>query len=299
MNVIRLFLIGLLLCFGMSDDAFSQEEPELATIMVEIPGLVEDVKPLEMTLIPAGAFTMGSSEEERNFITNGPGMNMDWPLHQVTISQPFYFGVYEVTQEQWKAVMGSNPASRKGKNIPVNNVSWNDCQIFIEKINEMGLGKFRMPTEAEWEYACRAGTTTRFSHGDVLETNLLKEYSEIHDMYMWWGGNFVEDKTPHPVGEKLPNPWGLYDIHGNLWEWCQDWWEWPQERDPQVDPIGPETGTARVVRGGGSTGYAQGLRSADRRCDFCTPDIQYVEIGFRLVMEYEEVSSVNHFSLYH
>ena len=194
--------------------------------------------------------------------------------------------------------MEYNPASRIGIDIPVNNVSWIECQEFIEKINEMGLGTFRLPTEAEWEYACRAGTTTRFFYGDVLETDDLEEYSPIHDLYMWWCGNCVAEETPLPVGLKLPNPWGLYDIHGNVWEWCEDWWEKPWDCGPQVDPTGPETGTARVVRGGGALGYAQGCRSADRRCDFCTPDYQVPHIGFRLVREYEEVSSVNNFSLY-
>ncbi|MEW6236394.1 MAG: formylglycine-generating enzyme family protein [Candidatus Omnitrophota bacterium] len=300
MKARRRLQIGLALSFGMCGVCFSQViEPALETITVKIPNLAEEVKPLKMVLIPAGKFTMGSSAEERKSDPKSIAVpDADWPQHEVTITHPFYFGAYEVTQAQWKAVMGTNPASRIGEDIPVNNVSWNDCQKLIEKVNAMGIGKFRLPTEAEWEYACRAGTTTRFFYGDVLETDDLEEYSPIHDLYMWYIGNTVEEESPLPVGLKLPNPWGLYDIHGNVWEWCQDWWGKPWDRGPQVDPIGPKTGTVRVVRGGGALGYAQGCRSADRRCDFCTPDYQVPHIGFRLVREYEEFSCVNNFSLY-
>ena len=297
MKSIRLFLTGLLLGFGMFGNAYSQEaEQTLEPIIVEISHLDADAKPLEMILIPAGVYTMGSSTEERRSDPTWLMPDADWPQHEVTITRAFYFSVYEVTQAQWLAIMGTNPASREGMNIPVNNVSWFDCQEFIEKMNALGVGTFRLPTEAEWEYACRAGTTTRFFYGDVLETDDLEEYSPIHDLYMWWRGNTVGVETPLPVGLKLPNPWGLYDIHGNVWEWCQDWWETPWDRGPQVDPVGPETGAARVVRGGG--GYAQGCRSADRRCDFCTPDVHFPEMGFRLVREYEENSGVMHYSLY-
>ncbi len=275
-----------------------QSRMGVETITVEIPNLDVEAKPLEMALIPAGTFTMGSSPDERRSDPSWSMPDADWPQHEVTITKPFYFGVYEVTQAQWMAIMGTNPASREGINIPVNNVTWIDCQEFIEKINELGLGTFRLPTEAEWEYACRAGTTTRFFYGDVLETDDLEEYSPIHDQYMWWKGNTVESETPLPVGLKLPNPWGLYDIHGNVWEWCEDWWEAPWDRGPQVDPTGPETGTVRVVRSGGALGYAQGCRSADRRCDFCTPDYQVPHMGFRLVREYEESSGIENFSLY-
>jgi formylglycine-generating enzyme required for sulfatase activity len=167
---------------------------------------------MEFVLMPAGTFTMGSPASDPNAYDD------EKPAHQVTISKPFYMGKYEVTQAQWKAVMGSenNPSYFKGDSLPVDHVSWRDVQEFIQKLNrreEQASGVFcRLPTEAEWEYAARAGTTTLYSFGD--------DAAELDD-YAWYAGN--ADHTSYPVGQKKPNAWGLYDMHGNVSEWCQDW----------------------------------------------------------------------------
>ena len=160
-------------------------------------------------------------------------------------------------------------------------VSWRACQKFIKRLNKLGKGTFRLPTEAEWEYACRAGTDTRFSFGDALEGA---------DKYMWWTGNNTPNETKK-VGLKLPNPWGLYDMHGNVWEWCSDRWEKPYERGPQVDPQSPSSGlpfsflwTNYTCRGGSFRNGAQGCRSAYRSHEQSF-DYHY-SLGFRLVREY-------------
>ena len=232
---------------------------------------------------------MGSPSDERGRLDG-----YDWPLHEVTLTQAFYLGKYETTQAQWEAVMGSNPStdSKKarlygtygvGDDYPVYYVSWYDCQTFIERLNGMGLGTFRMPTEAEWEYACRAGTDTRFSFGDALECDDVKSYCALMDGYMWWGGNNNPNGTKR-IGLKLPNPWGLYDMHGNVWELCSDRWEDSFSCGRQVDPQGAATGNARVMRGGYWRYDAQYSRSAFRSRH--SPGDRYKSIGFRLVREY-------------
>jgi len=191
------------------------------------------------------------------------------PQHKVKISQPFYLGKYEVTQVQWQAVMGNNPSRFQGPTNPVEMVSWDDIQPFLVKLNAVagtlrvpsaGEGKvprsprtpspkwpfgalpmmFALPTEAQWEYACRAGTTTAFCFGD--NAALLNDYG-------WWGAN-AGGKT-HPVGQRKPNAWGLFDMHGNVWEWCADWYGADYyAQSPPVDPLGPPGGSYRVIRGG-------------------------------------------------
>ncbi len=249
-------------------------------ITLRLPDLVPEAKPLEMVRIPAGTFTMGAPVEER------ARHEWEWLPHSVTISQDFYLGKYEVTQAQWQTVMRFNPAKEHGTgpNFPVYYVSWNDCQKFIRRLIELGLGTFRLPTEAEWEYACRAGTTTRFSHGDVLDCGDVCERCEIHDQYMWWCGN-NRPQGVKEVGLKQPNAWGLYDMHGNIYEWCLDWWENPFERGPVVDPQGPKTGTHRILRGGGWSFDALGCRSAFRYGYAPDNPRSYSGFGFRLVKE--------------
>jgi len=183
--------------------------------------------------IGSGTFTMGSPEGEEN--------EDEHPQHQVTISKGFQMLKYEVTQAQWEAVMGSNPSYFSGDNNPVEEVSWNDCQSFISRLNELDSDyTYRLPTEAEWEYCCRAGSDAKYCFGD--------DEGQL-DQYAWHGYN-SNDKT-HPVGEKKPNAWGLYDMHGNVWEWCQDWYDSDYyEYSPNIDPQGPISGSFRVNRGG-------------------------------------------------
>ena len=158
---------------------------------------------LEMVLIPAGEFMMGLPKSDRHAVENSPE-------HRVRISFPFYVGKYPVTQEQWEAVMGSNPSRFKGPRNPVDSVSWDDCRDFLKRLDaRLGGGKFRLPTEAQWEYACRAGSKTRYYFGDD-EWRL--------DDYAWYRRN-AEGGT-HPVGEKKPNAWGICDMHGNVCEMC-------------------------------------------------------------------------------
>jgi len=219
---------------------------------------------MEFVLIPAGSFMMGA---DKNF---EDASDDETPRHRVTISKPFYMGKYEVTQEQWVAVMGSNPSYYKGRARPVEEVSYDDVQIFIRKLNEKeGTGKYRLPTEAEWEYAARAGTTTAYSFGD--DKNKLGQYA-------WYDDN--SGNETHPVGELKPNAWGLYDMHGNVMEWCSDWkGDYPS--GSVIDPKGPSSGSRRVVRGGFLWGLAiKHCRLACRNA--WTPDAGSNTGGFRL-----------------
>jgi len=188
---------------------------------------------------------------------------------------------YEVTQAQWKAVMGSTPSNTNygiGDNYPVNNVSWDDIQTFIQKLNAQTGQTYRLPTEAEWEYACRAGTTTPFNTGN----NLTTSQANYDGDYPYNGnpkGEYRGKSTP--VGSFAPNAWGLYDMHGNVWEWCSDWYgTYPS--GSQTNPTGAATGSLRVNRGGSWYIYAQSCRSAYRYNN--TPDYRYISLGFRLVL---------------
>ncbi|MBT4496941.1 MAG: formylglycine-generating enzyme family protein [Gemmatimonadetes bacterium] len=213
---------------------------------------------LEMVWIEPGTFLMGSPESEQyRFVFEGP-------QHEVTISQGFYLGKYEVTQEQWEVVMGEAPWLNQryvqvAPDNPASWISWNDMQIFIGKLNAAaGEEIYRFPTEAEWEYASRAGTTTPWSFGDD-ETQMGN--------YMWYYSNTfpVGEAYSHAVGSKLPNPWGLYDMHGNVWEWCQDWFG-DYSSEAQIDPTGAESNpnNYRVGRSGSFAHGIQYVRSASR-----------------------------------
>ena len=222
---------------------------------------------LEMVLIPAGEFMMGSPDTDKDALDN------EKPAHKVKIITPFYLGKYEVTQEQWGAVMGNNPSSFKGRKNPVEEASWDDCQKFFEKLNaKVGTqgGKFMLPTEAQWEYACRAGSATAYCSGD--EESGLGEYA-------WYDGN--SDGKTHPVGEKKPNVWGLYDMHGNVWEWCADWYDEKYYADsPTDDPTGHETGSSRVGRGGDWSSDSWFCRSGSR--SGCAPGLRCDLLGLRV-----------------
>jgi formylglycine-generating enzyme required for sulfatase activity len=228
---------------------------------------------MSFALISAGTFTMGSPLNEL-------GRDDDETQHEVTLTKSFYLQTTEVTQGQWRAVMGYNPSSFSdcGDNCPVEEVSWRDVQQFITKLNEReATDTYRLPTEAEWEYACRAGSTTAFANGDITETGC--GYDPNLDAMGWYCYNSSET---HPVAQKAPNAWGLYDMHGNVWEWCMDWYgDYPT--DPVTDPIGPTSGTDRVMRGGSWTSDARNCRSAYRNAGY--PDDYYDDYGFRVVKD--------------
>lgn len=229
--------------------------------LITLPGGVE----MEFVWIPPGTFIMGSPENEKDRYD-------DETRHRVTLTQGFWMGKYEVTQAQWEAVMNANPSRFESGNRPVESVSWNDCQDFIAKLNRLNQGTFRLPTEAEWEYAYRAGTTTRFYWGED------RNESDI-DRYAWYNGN-SGDRT-HEVGQKRSNPWGLYDMSGNVWEWCADWYgDYPS--GPQVDPKGQQSGRARVQRGGSWLSYALYCRSASRNRSYPGYGANY--IGLRILL---------------
>lgn len=223
---------------------------------------------MEFVLIPAGTFMMGCDEELEDCFDSATASC------PVTISKPFYLGKYEVTQAQWEEVMGDNPSKFKGPNHPVETVSWNDVRVFIRKLNEKeGHLRYRLPTEAEWEHAARASSITMYSFGN--DAALLGDYA-------WYGRNV--DST-QPVGQKLPNAWGLHDMHGNVWEWVQDWDSEKQYREyPYADPKGPPSGWFRVFRGGSWFGIEEKLcRSSSRGNGY--PDQRRDNIGFRLALD--------------
>jgi formylglycine-generating enzyme required for sulfatase activity len=219
---------------------------------------------MEFVLIPSGSFLMGSEENR--------GDGDESPVHRVTLTQPFYLGLYEVTQEQWEKIMGGNPSKFKGAKLPVDSVSWHDCQRFLVRLSEKTGRKFVLPTEAQWEYACGAGATTPWNFGD--QETLVKERA-------WMGES--SGGTTHPVGMKSPNAWGLHDMHGNVWEWCADWYAKHAYAGGEVkDPRGPATGESRVLRGGGWGEDADHVRSACRNCN--GPDGANQGTGLRCVM---------------
>jgi formylglycine-generating enzyme required for sulfatase activity len=229
---------------------------------------------MTFNLIPAGTFMMGSPENEL-------GRGSDETQHQVTLTRSFYMQTTEVAQAQWEAVMGNNPSyfSECGGNCPVEQVSWNDVQDFITALNSRGEGNYRLPTEAEWEYAARAGSTTAFANGDITDTVCNDPNPDVMG---WYCGNNDPYGTK-PVAHKLPNAWGLYDMHGNVWEWVQDCYgSYPTTA--VTDPTSSETGWARVRRGGSWVSYAQSCRSAARG-HHGPPDFRLSSIGFRLLRQ--------------
>ena len=234
---------------------------------------------MEFVLIQAGSFMMGSNigfeETARKYGGDEKVYKAEHSQHEVTISDPFYLQATAVTQGQWKKVMGDNPSyfEECGDGCPVDMVSWDDAQDFITKLNEMDRAdnQYRLPTEAQWEYACRAGTTTEYSYGDNI--GKLNEYA-------WYTDN-SEEKT-HPVGQKEPNAWGLYDMHGNVWEWVED--DWHDSYDGSPDDgrawVDDPRGARRVMRGGSWGNNAHDCRSAYRLG--YGPGNRYGSVGFRL-----------------
>lgn len=223
---------------------------------------------MELRQISAGNFVMGAESLYRD----------TRPAHPVTLSRSFYLGTHEVTQQQYEQVLEHNPSKTRGAMHPVENVTWDDavrfCRRLTARSEEKAAGRvYRLPTEAEWEYACRAGTTTKFSFGE--DEKLLNRHA-------WYHVN--SDGGSHPVGQKKPNPWGLYDMHGNVEEWCQDWYgDYPATA--QTDPTGAATGSFRVVRGGGWSHVAPFLPAAYRGAVELTE--RSSSLGFRVACTIE------------
>ena len=251
----------------------------------------EPLTGMEFVFIKGGCFMMGQTEAEGKLLKKVAGEEVydkyytdELPRHRVCVSD-FWMGRYEVTQRQWLEVMASNPSHfNENPDNPVDMVSWNDCQRFIERLNrnlkKQGVKDFvlRLPTEAEWEYAARAGTTTMFSTGDEISTDLAN-YNGHHEFGLTLRGEYR--KGPTPAGSFPPNPFGLYDMHGNVWEWCHDWYGRDYYKNsPEQDPPGPDTGNARVMRGGSWFRFAGAVRSATRYKH--EPDGQYADSGLRL-----------------
>ena len=222
--------------------------------------------------IEPGSFLMGSPEDERKRIAGRERQ------HEVTLSRGYWIGVTEVTQALWTEVTGKNPSKFKGPDRPVENVSWNDAQEFIGKLNIRVPGlEVRLPTEAEWERACRAGTTTPFSFGANITTDQVN-YNGNRPYPGGRRGTYRRHTVP--VASLLPNPWGLYEIHGNVWEWCADWYSEDYPTGPVTDPPGPAEGSYRVRRGGSWVSDAKNVRSAYRIRT--PPSKRRPNYGFRL-----------------
>ena len=219
---------------------------------------------IEMVKVEAGSFNMGATPEMEN------PYDSEKPVHRVTLTNNYYIGKYEVTQALWQAVMGSNPSNFKGDDLPVEKVSWDDCQDFISKLNAMTGKRFRLPSEAEWEYAARGGKKSRGYQ--YSGSNTLGDVA-------WYEGN--SGSKTHAVGTKQPNELGIYDMTGNVYEWCQDWYG-SYSSSPQTNPIGAVSGSNCVNRGGGWYDSARVCRTSCR-CDF-TPDFRSISLGLRLVL---------------
>ncbi|ETR72973.1 MAG: Sulphatase-modifying factor [Candidatus Magnetoglobus multicellularis str. Araruama] len=248
---------------------------------------------LQMTFVRIlnGTFMMGSPETEQG------RDNDESPQHKVTLTSDYYMQTTEVTQGQWKAVMGENPSYFKncGDNCPVENVSWNDVQEFIRRLNKKSKQEYRLPTEAEWEYAARAGSTSAFANGDIKETGC--ELDPNLDKMGWYCGNSCVDYEggyecsrcgnnckkwgTQPVAQKKANKWNLYDMHGNVYEWCSDWYG-DYTNAHVTNPVGSVKGSSRVLRGGRWIHFAWLCRSAIR--NRFEPTYRFRIIGFRLVV---------------
>lgn len=241
----------------------SSHEYPVQTRSSNLPTVIQNLVN-NMVYVQGGTFMMGATSEQ-----GSDAYDDEKPAHQVTLSS-FSIGKYEVTQEEWEAVMGSNPSRFKGAKRPVENVSWNDCQTFIRKLNQMTGKQFRLPTEAEWEYAARGGNRSRgykYSGSDNIGS------------VAWYDGN--SSNETHPVGQKSSNELGLYDMTGNVWEWCQDW-KGSYSSSAQTNPTGPSSGSNRVNRGGCWYYLARHCRVSYRF--YFTPGYRDHNLGLRLAL---------------
>ena len=246
-------------------------ERQLGKGKSEFPKTYTNSIDMELVLINAGEFEMGSPLDEKNWYKN------EKPVHKVKIGKAFYLGKFLVTQKQWIEIMQDNPSRFVGDEKPVDRISWDSAQEFIKRLNEKeGTDRYRLPSEAEWEYACRAGTTTRYSFGDT--GSKLEEYAYCDNL----------DIGSYPVGQKKPNPWGLYDMHGNVWEWAQDMYHDSYEDAPTDGSAWEDAESSkimRVLRGGSWQTSAVGCRSASR---YYYPQVSRrnsSRVGLRLLRE--------------
>jgi uncharacterized protein (TIGR02996 family) len=244
----------------MMELMLSGVQPCVPTQTLMLPGDVE----LRLAYIPPGSFLMGSDN----------GASNEKPVHEVRLTKGFWLGVTPVTQEQWQAIMGNNPSFFKflGPQNPVEQVSWDEAVQFCKAVQQKCGIELRLPTEAEWEYACRAGTTTDYYSGNG--EGALRQVG-------WFDGNAGVSK---PVGQLIANAWNIHDLHGNVWEWCSDFTDWYGDsyyaQSSKDDPQGPTSGSYRVHRGGGCCDAAESCRSAFRY--WYSPDYRNGLIGFRL-----------------
>jgi formylglycine-generating enzyme required for sulfatase activity len=233
-------------------------------------GETKKIGNIEMVLLPGGTFQMGSNESED-----------EKPIHKVTVDS-FWMGKYEVTQEEYEEIMGSNPSELKGKNLPVETVSWEDAVEFCKKFSEKYNVKARLPYEAEWEYACRGGTKTKYHWGDSVEFSVVDQY-EVYVKNSYDKGSSSREYGINKVGSRKPNAFGLYDMSGNVSEWCADWYGGSYYKSsPSKNPVGVQTGSFRVLRGGTWSSPDGRLRSSIRIR--ANPRDSDGTLGFRVVV---------------
>jgi formylglycine-generating enzyme required for sulfatase activity len=283
-NLLSILILLLLPVLAESAGLVTADQPARAK---EADTWLEPITGMKFVKIPAGCFQMGQSPEEMRSLRRGIPVGDyekyyadEQPQHKVCLEE-FWMGIHEVSQREWQKVMGFNPAVfPEDLDFPVEMVSWEDAQLFINKINEQNnTSEFRLPTEAEWEYSARAGTTTMYNTGDTItgtQANFNGTFPfslNLRDVYR---------KSPTKVGSFPANGFGLYDMHGNVWEWCSDWYQSDYyQNSPANNPSGPETGQMKVLRGGSWFRYSAHIRAATRYKNKAVG--QYADTGFRLV----------------
>jgi sulfatase modifying factor 1 len=288
------FSFMLLLIFGgcHSKDNKTDESVKLNVVQISRGDTLINSVGIEVIYIPGGEFMMGSRETPEE-VVNTEGGKVEWyrhenPIHKVKISKGFYLGMTEITQEQYEAVMNKNPSAYRGDNLPVENVTWKDAVRFCEKLSKIEKRTYRLPTEAEWEYACRAETDTRFAYGDDYDEvyNFMNYCDKSNTGGYWWQDKEHDDGFDRtaPVKTFKPNAFGLYDIHGNVWEYCGDWHHHDYyANSPTIDPKGPSAGHYRILRGGSWHDGPAYCRAAFRNRN--EPDYTCDDNGFRIVLE--------------
>jgi len=258
MTLVRLWICLAVLLFISLPAAAQQNALQPAASLTNSVGM-------QFVSVPAGSFMMGSPYDEK-------GRQEDESPHQVTFSRAFYISITEVTQGQWHKVMGYNRSHFKGDSLPVEKITWKEAALFCEKLSQLESRIYRLPTEAEWEYACRAGSATAFAGNNCAEC------------LAWYAANSGEQSRG--VAEKFSNAWGLFDMHGNVSEWCADFYS-PEYPDSAVsDPTGPDDGKHYVIRGGAWDTFLPGCRSAARSS--APASYQFKQTGFRVVMEVDK-----------